>query len=56
MDTQHLIDVLESMFGDGPEVDPEELDTEAVKEMQAEAEKAEKEAAKQVEMSSRTGK
>ena len=29
------------MFGDGPEVDPEELDSEAIKEMWAEAHKAE---------------
>ena len=38
--------MLESMFGDGPEVDPEELDLEVVKEMQVEAHKAEEEAAK----------
>ena len=34
------------MFGDGPEVDPKELDSEAIKEMWAEAHKAEEEAAK----------
>ena len=55
-DTQHLIDMLESMFGDGPKVDPEDLDTKGVKEIQAEAEKAEKEAAEQVGVSPGTGK
>ena len=38
--------MLESMFGDGPEVDPKELDSEAIKEMWAEAHKAEEEATK----------
>ena len=44
--TQRLINMLESMFRDGPKIDPEELDTEMVKETHAEAQKAEEEAAK----------
>ena len=40
-DTQKLINMLESMFGDGPEVDLEGLDTDAVKKMREEAEQAE---------------
>ena len=48
--------MLESMFGDGPEVDPKELDTEAMKEMWAEVEKAKKEAATQEGASSGIGK
>ena len=34
------------MFGDGPEVDPKELDSDTIKEMWAEARKAREEAAK----------
>ena len=40
-DTQQLINMLESMFGDGPEVDLEDLDTNTIKKMQEEAEQAE---------------
>ena len=40
-DTQKLINMLESMFGDGPEVDLEDLDTDAVKKMREEAKQAE---------------
>ena len=47
-DTQKLINMLESMFGDGPEVDLEDLDTDAVKKMQEEADQAEAAAAKKV--------
>ena len=47
-DTQKLINMLESMFGDGPEVDLEDLDTDAVKKMREEAEQAEVAAAKNV--------
>ena len=45
-DTQKLIDILELMFGDGPEVDLEDLDTDTVQKMHVEAHKA-KEAAAQ---------
>ena len=45
-DTQRLINLLELMLRDGLEIDPEELDTEMVNEMCAEAQKAEEEAAK----------
>ena len=38
--------MLESMFGDGLKVDPKELDSDAIKEMWAEAHKAKGEAAK----------
>ena len=48
--------MLESMFGDGPDVDPEEVDMEAMKEMLAEAEKAEKEAATEKGVMSGTAK
>ena len=46
-DTQHLIEMLESMFGDWPDGDPEELDSEVIKEMWAEARKAEEAAKKE---------
>ena len=47
-DTQKLINMLESMFGDGPEVDLEDLDTDAVRKMREEAEQAEVATAKKV--------
>ena len=47
-DTQKLINMLESMFGDGPEVDLEDVDTNAVKKMREEAMQAGVAAAKKV--------
>ena len=47
-DTQKLVNMFESMFGDGPEVDLEDLDTDAIKKMREEAEQAEVAAAKKV--------
>ena len=47
-DTQKRINMLESMFGDGPEVDLEDLDTDAVRKMREEAEQAEAAPAKKV--------
>ena len=45
-DTQRLIDMLEAMFGDGPEINIKDLDTETVQEMRTEAQKAEADVAK----------
>ena len=45
-DTQRLIDMLEAMFGDDPEIDIEDLDTETVQEMRAKAQQGEAEVAK----------
>ena len=45
MDIQCLIDMLEAIFSNRPEIDPEELDSDAIKEMWAEAHKAKEEAA-----------
>ena len=47
-DTQKLINMLESMFGDGPEVNLEDLDTDAIKKMWEEVEQAEAVVAKKV--------
>ena len=44
-DTQCLINMLEAMFGDGSEIDPEELDSDAIKKMWDEACKTKEEAA-----------
>ena len=45
-DTQKLVNMLEGMFGDGEEIEIEDLDSESIQKLWAEADEAEKEAMK----------